>query len=823
MGSTGTKLSIPEGSTQQLALLEDSLRGLYGVLSESPTELRKAVVKGLRRLTTGFNAHLGVLDNKGRFSFVILMQTENSGIPAEPSTLTQQELRLLLWGIDASEDSLLKHAVDRKKPLLCKLQPGPVMGEGCVVYTYEVQEVEGARLHSPCIRKLRLPPEFKMTPTKFMEELLVVPATRPAVGRLPEVTTLLTLDVARTDLLPDDATVHASYVRLYSWICSYLAFTYQVYVLSQATAEQPARLSYQLMHDGWVEVLRHFAGLGTGADKQFRETLEAVMGLEHEFPKRQIVRDIARVVSACFPDAWQAMREEFLQHLGSSSERLRSAGLRHVQTIYEHLAGDQRDQFLRAVLSKVEPLLLEPTDSETYPEATSAAQAMLLVARDDLAGAVCDSLVKTASRAVAGRRAGWLELQSLLLSIVRCRMESRVEGFITTLSDLLTLAEGGRLGGFLCLIADVLPLLSASSRDRIACRLATHELRFLMDQEGRGRGNDQERPLQRAKAFLDGADKQATEVRHSRAVSAVARRPMPIAFVSQKGGTGKSLLALALGSLLSEARKTCLVELDFFGPTLYRVVGSWKGVSQDKIYLNEYVRAVGYGAGIGRRGDQLIERAQWPVQGTNLTIVPCNPQRHAQELMWDWVEREKRLHSIRNALNQLVVYLARRGYDYVLLDCPAELKELADMATSVTQVYEGLNVFVATLFEPSLLPLLELLPREGYRATNYLLVNKVRTLDRQFVASPLTLVDYITLAHDSTDDPESESLSETMLGLLLHIDQCWPVAWCESAERCLSVGTALAGETEMTWTVPKAIRDDLQPLFGIITGSSRQE
>ncbi|HKH45649.1 MAG TPA: P-loop NTPase [Thermoanaerobaculia bacterium] len=236
------------------------------------------------------------------------------------------------------------------------------------------------------------------------------------------------------------------------------------------------------------------------------------------------------------------------------------------------------------------------------------------------------------------------------------------------------------------------------------------------------------------------------------------KRARVIAVLSQKGGVGKSTIALAAGCNLGRKGKACLVEMDFGGPSFHHytsIAGGpflnhfWRDVSKSqrcRILFNEHVLP-----GLPKLSFPYGELSVWPASSAWEEQISSTSARGGFS-----AERE----SEEDRLDALLSLLSPH-FDTIILDTSAEIRDLSRTISESIRAWEGLALLVASPFSPSLGPLLEnywrLIADEKTQAA--VIINKVRAIDAQSVCSAQSLHDYITTHSDA---------ALSMFGLSIH-------------------------------------------------------
>jgi Mrp family chromosome partitioning ATPase len=222
-------------------------------------------------------------------------------------------------------------------------------------------------------------------------------------------------------------------------------------------------------------------------------------------------------------------------------------------------------------------------------------------------------------------------------------------------------------------------------------------------------------------------------------------KPEVISVFSQKGGVGKTTVALGAACHLADMdrRRVCVVELDFGGPSLHH----YAGLTSSGPFVNEFVlayrtsneRALTYerardrGAIVRPLGD----RGPW--------LWPADPGWEAQvmgtsALGPDVLERLNDAPMLEDLLDRLAT-----DFDTVVFDTPAEFKDITRSVSTLLSRRGGAALLVGSLAAPSIAPLIENYWRllSGSAARCALVLNRVRALDLERARSSVSLADYL--------------------------------------------------------------------------------
>jgi len=214
-------------------------------------------------------------------------------------------------------------------------------------------------------------------------------------------------------------------------------------------------------------------------------------------------------------------------------------------------------------------------------------------------------------------------------------------------------------------------------------------------------------------------------------------KPEVISVLSQKGGVGKSTVAIAVAAHLAKKHIVTLVDLDFGGPTLYNFLSKDEG-----LWLNQCFTKYEF----SQRKQKLFTGSVYDSHFKNLTICPASP---------DW---EDQMHLITNdlpypvgaerdfcVLKELLKFLWQElGTEYVVFDTAAEMRGISRTVADLTAYLHGFVLFVASLQPTSWCTLLEHYWRMIIGTTRCALIfNRVPYQDLSILKTPDTLIEYL--------------------------------------------------------------------------------
>ena len=171
--------------------------------------------------------------------------------------------------------------------------------------------------------------------------------------------------------------------------------------------------------------------------------------------------------------------------------------------------------------------------------------------------------------------------------------------------------------------------------------------------------------------------------------------PIVIGVLSQKGGVGRSTVALAVAAHLTKTRKTCLLELDFGGPTLYQYIAASTDrlnammrsrLERDRPFtwkeVESYIHESGSNLSVA------VASPNWEEQILSTTQTGLYPFNASNEV--DWIRR------------MVAALDSEGGYEVVVIDTAAELRDLSRSVANYLSAHNGDAILVATPCAPAL-------------------------------------------------------------------------------------------------------------------------
>ncbi len=202
----------------------------------------------------------------------------------------------------------------------------------------------------------------------------------------------------------------------------------------------------------------------------------------------------------------------------------------------------------------------------------------------------------------------------------------------------------------------------------------------------------------------------------------------------------------------------------------------------------------------------------WGTKDNNLKLIVCSPDKDDQKKMASFLRSTRGLDFITNQLRILIHDYLSKDFDYVIFDTPAELKELSLCAASHTLKNRGKNLFITTLHQPPFDPLLNCMEERFSKGENFLIVNKVRELDRSYCSDKTALIDFITNGY-KFDFDRKDPISNAFIDKILNLVGVRPVRWSEMLYRMLTLEHSLKETEEHNNSViDDHLKEDLKPI-----------
>lgn len=641
---------------------------------------------------------------------------------------------------------------------------------------------------------------FSQIPTlKVNTRGIFVAATRwAATTDLPAMSAVITFTLNDT---PESIAENEQLFRFVSLATLSAAFVFQMYALSEASVEEARRLREEISTTDWTELLK---GTARNYSKEKEEAkkldnlVEQVLRLRSNFVTRRILRLYSQYAENEQPKSSELLRHQLVQLLSpekNKNQELRLSALGNLTALFASVRDhDVLANYLRQEMwPAVRMLLLPRHDKPTYNLALAATEDIYKNADEALQAEIGNTIHTLIENAIAQNLVNERLIVMLLLCIRYCKDSNQSENLVNLLGITMSSISDH---GFPEEAKGVFTLLEQEYRLKILEKIQDdtmiyEQLQFIVRQQ--------------------------MQLRSDRFKNADSVSPLQIISVaSSKGGVGKSSIALALASCLAlqqgEAHKVCLIDLDFFGPTLNYIVPRERP-DLDRVYLNDFIwaRYLHQNEGddevqatldeifrgrlfwrkrfekLAAEDEQLLDQLLVDTALPGLKVVLCSLESEHQDMMLPFLSPGEQRAILTSQLDDLLRNLRREGYDYVVFDTPAELKELTLCATELSTVYGGKNVFVTTLVQPPLEGLFKMLP-SGYYAqgTNYLIINKARQLERKYAENKEALLDYWSTLPRKYASVYLSNLSMALVDLLINVKECGYVPWVEYVNRLLA-------------------------------------
>ncbi|MBM3236138.1 ParA family protein [Candidatus Poribacteria bacterium] len=166
-----------------------------------------------------------------------------------------------------------------------------------------------------------------------------------------------------------------------------------------------------------------------------------------------------------------------------------------------------------------------------------------------------------------------------------------------------------------------------------------------------------------------------------------------ISIHSNKGGSGKTTLAICLAALFAEeGKQVCIVETDLSGAGLYgnlKLEGNSKNFNQyilkDKISIESLLR-------------------QYTDGKINFWAIICSPEPREKDDALREIERKGRSREMINKFINIVERLQElkkpTSFDYCIFDCSPSVDGTSLLSLGVTLYWNGIPVFISTSDRP---------------------------------------------------------------------------------------------------------------------------
>jgi hypothetical protein len=214
---------------------------------------------------------------------------------------------------------------------------------------------------------------------------------------------------------------------------------------------------------------------------------------------------------------------------------------------------------------------------------------------------------------------------------------------------------------------------------------------------------------------------------------------------SQKGGVGKSVIALMTATRLAKLlkKKVCLIEIDFGGPTFYNYESLSKGP-----FVNDFIKMADTDSNISKIYNEKYRGTLQTVkirEGCDISFWPANPKWEEQIQLTTQSSSYINQRSFEKSFLKKMISVLANDYDVIIFDVPAEIKDISLTVGNLISDFGGVIMMVSSLFTPSYSPLIEHYWRfiSNKNVTPALIINKSHTLDLSIVNSCRSLADYL--------------------------------------------------------------------------------
>lgn len=208
-----------------------------------------------------------------------------------------------------------------------------------------------------------------------------------------------------------------------------------------------------------------------------------------------------------------------------------------------------------------------------------------------------------------------------------------------------------------------------------------------------------------------------------------------IIVMSQKGGVGKTTVAYALAHSLGRDSQTLLVEMDFGGATLGFLAGA-----EGNPTLLDFVSSHGI-----PRERKRGEIDLWNI-GSRAYAIPMPVDYDSQSFLIEKVSGAARVAGLADwAKTHLIPWAKEKGFQFVVIDAPAEYRSEAVAVLDLVHSFRSLVVLVARANESSVFPPIHWLSQKGIGkdVPSVLVINRVPPILRSLWCSFSGVADLI--------------------------------------------------------------------------------
>lgn len=164
---------------------------------------------------------------------------------------------------------------------------------------------------------------------------------------------------------------------------------------------------------------------------------------------------------------------------------------------------------------------------------------------------------------------------------------------------------------------------------------------------------------------------------------------------SNKGGSGKTTLAISLAALFAEEeKKVCIIETDLSGAGLYASLELEMEPYEEQPDLNEYLLEV---PSQTKKIDvqSLLWRYTDDENGIKFWVIKCSPDSDVKSQTLAVAERERSIGWMKYRLLDLTNEM-KDEFDYCIFDCPPGIDGMSLASLAITLKWSGIPIFIST-------------------------------------------------------------------------------------------------------------------------------
>lgn len=629
----------------------------------------------------------------------------------------------------------------------------------------------------------------------WLNNLIVVGAEWPGTEDIPKLSGIVAfaLDpvINNKEKMKEFLFDNRELLTTMAWIILFPVFVFQTYALSQASIKEQSRLRKEIQFSGWSKLLIEMSQnnkMGNNESK-IEEVLIALIKNNSYILCKQIIREVLKKSGEGFEQVYISLLSNWL--CGNDNEEKKLAllfsDLLLHKTTFEYLGKD--------IINACFTLSSGENDNE-FPSTfdikiTTFENIFFQVKSNSIKNQILDYL-----DSMPFDHSDNIQIDRMLLTALLFTEDSnnKINNKAVNLFYKL-ITKHNNNNGYPCeLLESVFMTISVEAQNRVIRSLDMCD----------------NLPIKQQLLLIKNEVERYNKPKGNKIQSRWINKEFEvISVLSSKGGVGKSIISLGLGLGLStnDKNKVCVIDLDLSGPTFYKMFSNQDSFLEKKIYINDYLWALYLKENPYTKDDTkksifylrdywwdrferlsfeekddlreklLVEINNW---GNNIQIILASPNNSLKKLSHPFLEKR---HTVTSSIIGLLRWLKKRNYTHVVIDTPAEFKELSESAIELTNLYKGKNVFVSTSFGPSLQQAIRKTTTKDTSSTrNYLVINKLRKLDERFAVNKSALIEYLSSVMMFENFGNYVYLSNTLGNKVININNISTIHWNEDLE-----------------------------------------